>query len=491
MITSLKLTNFQLFRNAEITFDNINAITGVNLDNPKASGNGSGKSTIAKNAITFALYGEVTGLSLVDLISDAEKETEVTISIKKLNDNLTITRKIPSELLIKINGVDLDLNTLSLKQKWINDNFGTYDYFRKYRLIDLKGTNLLDSLNDSRGIVTLKNELMKFIDDLFVEIRKSLLAKKLDRETYNVDKRLYKFSLSEKRLNTLEEGIEYFEETLKTAETDEREQAAIVNKIKSEVMTKQGLITQRQRQMEEAQKSGFCPILKKKCLDLVKELTPEQRQKVNQDIAQLSQEAEQFSANLEPELGLYQQYADNCTLLRHKKQRIQEHLMKLKEAFKFSAYKYTAKDVALYGESIKTLDAFASTYINDWLGQLAIIINNLLKNVNLQIEFTPDKDFMRVYDTGKPKKYAQLSSGQKAFLSSIFKMSILIHRGENSGLIIADEGFDFMDKANLESFVEVCQSLNFQIIFVYQNLPQLNNVKIIQVERKDGESEVK
>jgi DNA repair exonuclease SbcCD ATPase subunit len=165
--------------------------------------------------------------------------------------------------------------------------------------------------------------------------------------------------------------------------------------------------------------------------------------------------------------------------------------MKLKEAFKFKDYKYTSKDVLSYSEAIKVLDEFSGYYINEWLGQLSLIINDLLTDINLKVEFTPEKEFMKVYDTKKGKKYSQLSSGQKTFLSAIFKLAILIHQGNKEGLIIADEGFSDLDNVNLKNFVDVCNNFNFQVMLVYQDLPELDNVNIIDVERKDGRSIVK
>jgi DNA repair exonuclease SbcCD ATPase subunit len=136
------------------------------------------------------------------------------------------------------------------------------------------------------------------------------------------------------------------------------------------------------------------------------------------------------------------------------------------------------------------LDEFSSYYINEWLGELAIIVNDLLKNINITIQFTEEKEFMKVMDNGKSKVYAQLSSGQKTMLSAIFKLAILIHKNETEGIILCDEGFDFMDEANLENFIEVVQPLNFQIVFVYQDLPEMEGINRIDVLRQNNESKI-
>ena len=96
MITNLKLSNFQLFRNAEITLDKLNVITGTNLDSDNSSSNGSGKSTLAKSAITFCLYGDVSGINLKDLVSFGEKKCSVTIECSLNNEHIFIKRSIPT-----------------------------------------------------------------------------------------------------------------------------------------------------------------------------------------------------------------------------------------------------------------------------------------------------------------------------------------------------------------------------------------------------------
>jgi len=95
IIKSLKITNLQLFKSVEATFDKINIVSGLNKDNPSESGNGSGKSTFVLRAILFALYGYVEeGLTLKDLIRFEEKEATVEIELEKDNKIYKIIRKI-------------------------------------------------------------------------------------------------------------------------------------------------------------------------------------------------------------------------------------------------------------------------------------------------------------------------------------------------------------------------------------------------------------
>jgi hypothetical protein len=486
MLKSVSLKNFELFKLTELTLGKINVISGINLDDTQSSSNGSGKTTLAKNAITFALYGDVSGINLKDLIQIGTKTAEVTIVIQKGNDTFKITRKIPNELHILINEKELEANTVTIKQKYIDDLFGDYEFFKKFRMIDSKGINLLDL-----GIVSLRKELMNFVDGLFTGIRKNLLAKKLERETYNVDKRYYKFSLSERRIQTLNAGLDDIKKNYGEFEKDGDLQNGIVNKIKSEIQTKERLIYNRKREIDEAKKSGICPILKTKCTQITKQITPEQDLEIQMEISGWDEEIIDLKAQLSNEEDALGYYSATLEKLQLEEQKARECLMKLKEAFKFKDYKYTRQDVLLYDESIKVLDSFAGYYINEWLKQLAVIINDLLKDVNMQVEFNAEKDFIKIKNGENELKYEQLSSGQKCFLSSVFKLAILLHKGENDGIIIADEGLGNMDAVNFLKFIEICKTLPYQYFIIYQNLPELEEVNKINIVRENGTSKIK
>jgi len=493
MINHIKLKNFQLFKTSEINLEKINLITGINMDSPvddngNHSSNGSAKSTLAKNAITFVLYGDVPGINLRKLIHFGEKTTSVELEYKQGNNTYRIIRKIPTYLSIHKNNEELKFNTSTIAQKYINETFGNYEYFRKYRMIDIKGINLLDL-----GIVSLRKSLMEFIDDLFTTIRKNLLAKKLNCETYNVNKRLYSFHLSEKRLIILEQGLKKSADESTSANQSCTEQYKIINNLKSDIQSKQKEIHYKNNEFKKA-KEGICPILKEKCDRISKALTDtdnKQNKNLSYDIEQMSHKIEQLKSELKIEEDCMNHYKDVYDSIQNSIHKIKNNIMKLKEAFKFKDYKYTAKDVLLYSEAIKVLDSFAGYYIGEWLNQLELIINDLLKSINMSIEFTNDKNFIKVKDNKQELDYASCSSGQKTFLSAIFKLAILLHKGENSGIIIADEGLGNLDAINLKRFITICNELNFQVIIIYHNLSDIDNVKKITVIRQNNVSNIK
>jgi DNA repair exonuclease SbcCD ATPase subunit len=178
-------------------------------------------------------------------------------------------------------------------------------------------------------------------------------------------------------------------------------------------------------------------------------------------------------------------------ILEVKEKRIEQYLMKLTEAFKFSEYKYTSKDIALYDASIKVIDDFAGWYIQKWLDNLAIVINNLLEKVNLSVTFSADKQFLTIVNEGKSMKYESLSSGQQCFLNCIFKIAILLNNGINDGVLMFDEGINTLDKINLRKLIDILKNLQFQTFLIYQNYDLEEEVNVITVVREKGVAHVK
>ena len=486
IIHKITIKNFQLFRETQINLSNLNIIRGENFDDSLTSSNGSGKTTII-NAILFGIFGDVPGLNLKDLISLGEKECSVIVECSLNGEHYLIHRKIPANLQIYKGNEEIQFNTNTLKQQWITDHFCSLDYFRKFRIIDTqKGISLLD-----QGSISLKKILMQFVDsEYFNKKRLELKEAQTERELKNKDKRYYKFHLSEKRLKTLEEGIIEFSQAIKTANIELDAQNTILNKLRSDIKAKETLIYYNRNDMKKLQ-GGICPVLSQKCTTIY-DKAKEVEQIKNREITQLNKEIATIQESLSVELDLYNSYQDNCTLINHKKQAIQDHLMKLKEAFKFQSYKYTQSDVELYKEAIKTLDNFAGYYINEWLSNLSIIINDLLKDMNLVVEFSSDKEFITIKNGTSELKFDMLSSGQKIFLNSVFKIAILLQKGESSGIIMCDEGMSSLDKINLEKFIDILRDLQFQCILIYQNINQdIKDIHYINVERKDGVSQIK
>jgi len=490
IINKLTLKNFQLFKDQEIILDRINLITGLNYDslqeNETYSSNGSGKTTIL-SSILFGLYGDVTDINLKDLIRLGTKECSVIIELTLQNEHYRIYRAIPNLLRIFKGEGEVQFNTTTLAQKYLDNLLGAdFQHYRTYNLIDnKKGINLLDL-----GITSLRKALMDFVNQQFISIRQSLLSKKLERETYNVNKRLYTFNLSDKRLLTLEKGLTKLMEDLSSAKKDCEVQYKVINDYKSEIDSRKKIIYYKEQDIKKLNK-GYCPILGRTCHELKDNLVSVETAKAN-EIEKIEAEITEINNLIISEEDCMKMYNNVYESVQQRISRTKEYLMKLKEAHKFAAYKYTKEDVQLYADSIKVLDSFSSYYITEWLSNLEIIINDLLKGLNLSVEFSIEKDFIKINNNGQILNYSQLSSGQKKFLGTVFKVGILLQEGINSGVLMFDEGLGDIDQINFYKLVEILKGLNFQCVIIYQNIDKsIKDVNYINVERKEGISVIK
>ena len=486
IIKSLKINNLQLIKSAQVDFDKINIISGINKDNPSESGNGSGKSTLVLRAILFVLYGYCEeGLTLKDLIRFEEKEASVEIECLVGEDYYRIIRKIPTELKLYKNDVEIQANTNTIKQKMIDEVFGDANFFRQYRCVDLKnGINVLDL-----GIVSLRKTLMGFIEGIFGEIRTKLLAKKVDKERYSVDKKLYKHYLSEKRKQTLEIGLEQLTNCKKQLQLDISDSRKVISKVEGEISATRRIISYKESETKKAEE-GICPILKTSCDRIGKKMTATDKKKLFQEIEQLSHKIEQLEESIVGDQDYLADLEMQMQAIEYKIDKARKKLLRLESAFQFKDYKYTKADIVVYDEAIKVLDSFAGEYIKNWLSSLSLVINNLLKPVNLSVEFTADKEFMYVKDNQQVLKFDMLSTGQKCFLSVIFKLAILMQNNK-TGLIIMDDGLNNIDEINFKNLVEIIKTLPFQTICIYQAYnSEIKDIKHFKVIREKGESQI-
>lgn len=230
MINSLKLNGFKLFKSEEFSFGKINILSGINKDDISESSNGSGKSSVLE-ALIFGLYGEGSGKNLADLINFNSKSCEVELQ----SDDYKIIRNIPTKLSVYKNDEEIQFNINTLKQNYLDKIFGSYDFFKKYRLLNKQSVNLLDL-----GLTSLRKELMSFIDSDFSEIRNNLLSKKLEREKLSKTNRPYTYYLSEIKKQILENGLSLIRMHSVTCATNElHNQEETVNKLKLEIKTLQ------------------------------------------------------------------------------------------------------------------------------------------------------------------------------------------------------------------------------------------------------------
>jgi DNA ligase (NAD+) len=81
-------------------------------------------------------------------------------------DNVEIVRKIPTSLTIKVDGVEVQKNTNTLKQQWINEKFGTLDYFKKYNL----GVGDIIEIERANDIIPQIHKVIKRVESNRIEL---------------------------------------------------------------------------------------------------------------------------------------------------------------------------------------------------------------------------------------------------------------------------------------------------------------------------------
>ncbi len=262
-----------------------------------------------------------------------------------------------------------------------------------------------------------------------------------------------------------------------------------ISKVEGEISAKKRIIAYKEGETKKAEE-GICPVLKASCDRIGKKMTAADKSKLSQEIKQLSTEIEQLEESIVGDQDYLADLEMQMQEIDFKIEKARRKAIRLESAFQFKDYKYTKADIMIYDEAIKVLDNFAGEYIKEWLSNLSIVINNLLKPINLTVEFSADKDFLRVYDNNQILKYDQLSCGQKCFLNVIFKLAILLNQNK-SGLVIMDDGLNNIDVVNLTNLITICQTLPFQIMAVYQNYNQeLENVKHLIAIRENGETKI-
>jgi wobble nucleotide-excising tRNase len=147
--------------------------------------------------------------------------------------------------------------------------------------------------------------------------------------------------------------------------------------------------------------------------------------------------------------------------------------------------------VALYADAIKVLDTFSGWYIQNWLDNLTLIINNLLEPMNMSVTFTADKQFLMIKNEAQEMKYESLSEGQQVFLNIVFKIAILMQNGINDGIIMIDDSVNSLMLENIHKLIDILKQTSYQIFMIKQDIDkEITDVSYINVVRTAGESNV-
>lgn len=486
----LKFTNVRSFAEAEINFEKANLITGWNLDTK--DGNGVGKSTVIVALLLLLGGAKLTDINLKKFIREGEKSAIIEGMIEVGEDLLEIKRVLKArgtgDLTICINGVDQEFKTSKLAQEEIFKYIGTPENFKTFRIIDDgSGINILDFTSGQ-----LRKTLMGLCQDKFDTLRKKLLDKKNIFEKYNKSAVISKHAPSESRLNILQMAIKEFD-TTKMQVTMKKIQGFQMDKNK--ILTERGKEVQtrdiKTRQIQKLKSLGTCP----NCFQIVPE---EHRKRICE---KLQKEMDKVVAKILPmltDLKMYdeilQQEEKKKSGLYAEKQKLTNLKFKLETRISQKEYKYTDKDVEIAKQALDIIDAFANYYVVEWIKIIEPIVNSYIDRLDMEMKFIVDeKENIEIAVTRNEKTftYDQLSQGEKVFLSSIFKIALLMERQE-SGLMMADEAFNSLSGENLNRLLEIISNLPVQLLCISHN-PNINQelVKKIYIEKEKDISTIK
>lgn len=441
---------------------------------------GSGKSTIGRIAITFALFGE-SEVNNSDLISKGYEYSYVELKIKYKHELIIIKREIPTKLSVTIDSIPiLDLSTNVEKDKWLKEKFKDYNYFKKFRMIDLKqGINILDE-----GKTSLRKTLISFNESILNNIRVRLLEKKSIYEKFNRDSAVvFSHYPSDKRHQLLKNKLsEYTNEynglytNVQSLKKDLYSLSCNKGKLQSDAI--------RYKSGKVNVEKNTCPT----CNQIIENKTKENllvnlSNQIN-DVNEKLKELEEYIVSQEDAINHCESRLKETNEIT---KRINNLIFKLEARLKQKNFKYTDKDIILVSNAIKELDKFYSYFILNSVKILEPVINNVISKINFEVNFQLDSkgnfDIILLKDN-KSYSYKELSSGQKTLLSIAFQIALLLDKGD-TGIIVADEGFNNLAQEDIVQLYELFTELPFQLISILHRVDQeliTREVNIITME---------
>ena len=466
-INNIQIKNLRSFEDIEVIFQKSNLITGWNKDTN--DGNGTGKSSLVLSVLILIGGAKLTNINLTKLVRDGEKSATIKGTIEVGDDILDIERVLKKKgsgsLKVKVNGKDLECSTSKVYQEKLFEYIGSAENFKKFRIIDdSSGVNILDFTSGQ-----LRKTLMSLCQDKFEGIRKRLLDKKNLFEKYNKSSVIYKHSPSEKRSRVLESAIKNLD-TTKLNEIMKKIQS--FQKEKNQLLTKKGKLSQdayiKNQQMQKFKSMATCPT----CLQKV---TDEYKKPIFDDLTQKIQELTKQTNSLLTDLKMYDeiigQEEKKRTEVYNRKQKLNNLKSKLQTRLAQKDYVYSDSDIEIAKKAIEVIDSFSNYYVVEWVKIIEPIVNSYINQLNMEMQFQPDeKGNIEVSVTRNEKTYTydMLSQGEKIFISTVFKIALLMERQE-SGLIISDESFNSLSSENLNRILEVVSNLPVQLLCISHN----------------------
>jgi len=456
LVNRITLSDFKNYKGKHtFTFDKINLVSGEN---------GSGKSTLVLHSILFALFGysevNIAGLSTRTV---KRPKTYIEIEIEYMSKKYVIKRSIPTNLHVSIDGVELKLANNQLKQAELDKIFRGVDYFRKFRMIDIKESiNILEE-----GQQGLRKTLISFNEyNAITRIRTKMLGKKSNRERFNKESAvIYTHYPSEARYEQLKIGITNTTENLVNLEKEirdnEGELYSITSKKNRIIEHKNSLSSQRNIIITDA----TCPTCKQSLPDATKQTLLSD---INTQLIEANDLLNKIIEDTTTQEEVVNYLRSNKKRLADVYARINRLQMRLEARLKQKEYVWTSKDVLVIKKAIEELDSFSTFYITEKLKTLEPLINDIISKIGFKVRFNiaENGNFDIILDNNDVEyKYRDLSNGQRLLVTTAFQLALLMEKGD-SGLIIADEGFSSLSENNLRLIVDLFKNSNFQLIFI-------------------------
>ena len=433
----------------------------------------------------FALYGYTPKKSLKSLPNRQTKRKDclVTVEIENNGQLYQVTRKQPIQIIIYEGNKEISKEWANSEcQRFINNTFGTLEYWKNFRLIDRN----LDSNVLEQGPTTLKKLLFSTSDSMFNNVKDGLMEIKRDRDKYNKDNvSTNSYYPSEKRLKVLKS------ESVQLQSRWDEENKEVVT-IQTELRRIDNIISQQQRSKQTNETNLNQLTQYTTCYACKRDLNDDKRQSMVKEIETnikgsdgIIKEQTNQRSEVQTNLNESQSLRD---LLMKKKTYARELTIKLENRIKLKDYKYTNEDVLVIKEAIKELDNLTTYYLTESVKVLEPIINSILLKIGFEAEFKVDdknKFSIVLHKEGADYTYDDLSDGQKLVMQIAFKLSLLMEQGE-SGLVIADEGLSSLDSDNLLHIIKIFEDLPFQLFIILHNFDNVpEGVKIINLNEEE------
>ena len=468
-INSITVSDFKSFMGIH-TFDlsKINLVSGQN---------GIGKSTLALHSILFAIYGySENPLDKLQCRFVSNPKTYVSINLTYNGDNYIIKRSIPTHISIQVNGVESTLANNTLKQKELERLFKDTEFFRRFRMIDIK-----DSINIlEQGNSALRKTLVDLDDSIDIgTVRTNLMAKQNESNRLNKDTNvLYTHAPLQSRLTALMFGLKDINVALQNCDADIFVNERHLNEFTREKSKWESYKTVQTNTNHVASTTCHCPTCKQLLPNTAKKL-------VVGDSAKLIKEYDDkitiLIQDISNQIDILNQFkATKCRLI-NKKMVTQKYIQRLEARLQQKEFIYTTKDVEIMKGSVRELDGFTTFFITEKLQRIEPLINSLLSKLGFTVTFSVDaKNNFDIKllnnNNGTEFVYKELSNGQRLFVTVAFQLALLMEKNE-SGLMVADEGFSSLSGTNLDLMFDLFKNSPFQLVSIVHRF-QTNDASI-------------